>query len=1009
MNRQQRSTPVPQPAAVLRFRQRQVQQSERFPVPPDTTAAVVPLVRSLPLVLPFPTALRQHPRPSIMKRIAALLLFGAVVLSAQSSGKLSGTVTDRRTGDALPGVNVIVKGSRLGAVTGVDGAYFILNVPPGEYSVSASIVGFGTVTKQSVIVNLNRTTEVNFALDETAVQEKEVVVTAERPDVQKEKTSTSDIRRGDEIIAIPGTRDLASVIALSSDVSDNHFRGGREGEELYLLQGMGIVNPLDNTTSFAPIMSAVEEVEVITSGFSAQYGNAQSGVVNITMREGRSDKWTARFETQARLPGRKHFGPSVWDPAGQPYLTMLDTWEKWMANNPNSTTPASFFATIGNGFDSRYGKDDTTLSQIAWTLYRLQAKRQYGLDYDDKVDAWGEATVGGPLSENMRLFFAMRTENEWSFLPAAEPNRSRTVMGNVVYDFRNGLNVRLSGAYKNEALSVFRSTRTNGFYSWTWDQDLALGQQRTNNYQYGLRATYAPSSETFYELKLNLLRNDQQDGAPAIDPAGYAGDVFWSVYSSSSAPDNFYYGNLYDTFRDEKTRTVSLDGNVTSQVTPAHMLVAGVQANWFDVDVNNVRSVKSATSMKREQYRAKPFEYGLYLSDKMEFEGMIANLGLRLDIWDQNVTYYADQFSPYRYFVDDSSYTYDMTRALKDETPTIGRLQPRLGISFPVSENTVFHVNYGTNVQRPPLNQTVSQQTPKSGFSMMILGNPRLRPQVTNSYDIGVMQALTDGFTLDISGYYKDVKDLIQQAFYFDQDGYYYSSFANRDYADIRGFKIGLAKRSGMLTGTVNYTYGVATGKNASPFNESSKFYENDPAATQLPTPKDILMDFDRTHNLVVTAVLSIGEEEGVEVFGSRPFADVKVAASSFARSGRPYTFDDQGLGALYNRRSPAEYSTKLKVTKEFRKLIGSRLSFYVEVNNLFDQKILSYSAVFANTRDNSSGTITENKNIEKYVADPASIRYTEDLNHLGFVIDQSFMIYDNAPRSISVGMVVSF
>ncbi|MFZ4620035.1 MAG: TonB-dependent receptor [Bacteroidota bacterium] len=944
-----------------------------------------------------------------MKNIIILWFLSCTLLLSQNTGKISGRVIDAKSKEGIPGANIVLKGTKLGAITGMDGSYFILNITPGEYDISASLLGYGTVTQSGSIVNANRTTTADFALTEATVEGKEVIITAERPDVQREKTSTSDIRRGDEIAVLAGTRDLFSVIALSSDVSDNHFRGGREGEELYLLQGMGIINPLDNSTSFAPIMNAVEEVEVITSGFSAQYGNAQSGVVNITMKEGRADKWTARLELQARLPKLKHFGPSVWDPNGQPYLRVLDSWEKWKANNPNSLNPAPFYATVGNGFDSRYGKDSVTLAQVSYSLWRLQAKRQYGQSYDNMIDNWGDFTVGGPLSENVRIFLAAKSQNEYNFLPTPEPNRSRTFMGNMVYDFRNGFNVRFSAAITNEQRSVFRSTRTNGFYYWTWDQDLALGKQSAENDQFGVRATYASSAETFYELKVNMLRNDQVTGSPVVDPNGYTGDPFWSVYSSASAPDNFYYGNIYDTFQKEKTRTVSVDGTVTSQVTNSHMINSGVQVNWYSVDVKNRRSVKSATSMKTEQYTAAPYEYGLYISDKMEFEGMIANLGLRLDIWNQNVLYYADQFSPFRYYTSDSTYVIDMTRALKEATPTIGRLQPRLGISFPVSEGTVFHVNYGTNVQRPPLNQTVSQQTPRTGFSQMILGNPRLRPQVTNSYDIGVMQGLDEGFTLDISGYYKDVKDLIQQAFYIDADGNYYSSFANRDYADIRGFKVGLAKRSGMISGSINYTYGVATGKNSSPFNESAKFYENNPAQNKFPSPKDVLMDFDRTHNLVVTAVLSFGEDEGFSLFGGYPLQDSRLSLSSFARSGRPYTYDDQGLGLLYNRRAPSEYSTKIKISKDFRKLIGSRISFYAEVNNLFDQKILSYQAVFGNTRDNSSGTITENRNIEKYIKDHNSIRYTEDINHLGFLVDQSFLIYDNSPRSISVGMVITF
>lgn len=953
-------------------------------------------------------AVMQRKRIFFSAILLALALGCVQVLIAQNSGKLAGFIRDKSTKEPLPGVNIIVKGTKLGASSANDGSYFILNVPPGIYTVSASIIGYQTITQQNVIVNVDRTNTVDFILSQTELAMDEVVIAAERPDVEKEKTSTSDIWRGDDLISRAGVRDIAQVIALSSDVSDDHFRGGREGEELYMMQGMGIVNPLDQTSSFAPIMSAVEEVEVITSGFGAQYGNAQSGVVNISMREGRSDKWTARVETRVRMPGRKHFGPSVWDPNGQPYLQVLNSWEKWKANNPNSTNPAPFFSTLGNGFDSRYGRDTTTLAQIAYTLWRLQAKRQYGTDYDNLVDTRGEFTIGGPLSEDVRLFLSGRSENEWAFLPTEEPNKKRTVMGNIVFDLTTGASLRISGAYTNEQASVFRSTNTNGFYSWTWDQALALGKRRTNNMQLGARATYAPSDATFYELKVNALRTSQVDGCPAIDPSGFIGDPIWSVYSSSSAPDNFLYGNLYDTFRDEKTQTVSFDGSVTSQLSQAHLTMAGVQANFYNVDVNNKRSVKSASSAKSEVYSAKPFELGLYLSDKMEFEGMIANIGLRFDLWDQNVNHYADQFSPLRYYTSDTSYVIDMTRALKAETPTIGRLQPRLGISFPVSLTTVFHVNYGTYVQRPPLNQTVFQQTPKSGFATMILGNPRLQPQVTNSYDIGVMQGLAEGFTLDVSGYYKDVKNLIQQAFFIDKDGNSYSSFMNRDYADIRGFKIGLAKRRGMLSGSLNYTYGIATGKNATPFNSSPVFHEGDPSATELPSPKDVLLDFDRTHNLVLSAVLTLEKEEGPLIFGFYPFQEMKIGVSSFARSGRPYTYDDQGLGLLYNRRAPAEYSTTVRVTKDFPKLVGNSLSFYFEVENVFNQKNLSYQAVFANARDNSSGTITENRNIQKYEADPNSIRYTEDINHLGFLVDQSFMIYDNMPRSFRAGMIIN-
>jgi outer membrane receptor protein involved in Fe transport len=350
----------------------------------------------------------------------------------------------------------------------------------------------------------------------------------------------------------------------------------------------------------------------------------------------------------------------------------------------------------------------------------------------------------------------------------------------------------------------------------------------------------------------------------------------------------------------------------------------------------------------------------------------------------------------------------DKSRATKEESTTLMRVQPRLGISFPVSISTVFHVNYGSFVQRPPFSQTVYQQTPNVGFRDMILGNPRLQPQVTNSYDVGLMQGLGEGFTIDISGYYKDVRNLIQQAFYYDVQGFGYSTFVNRDYADIRGFRIGLARRKGMITGTLNYTYGVATGKNSTPFNDSPKFSENG-TISYAPTTKDVLLDFDRTHNLVASIVFKTGDNWGPGIGETYPLENLSLSATAFARSGRPYTYDVQGSGELYNKRTPAEYNTNVKITKELTNIFGARTSAYVEVFNVFDQKIYSYNAVFGKTRSNTTGTIDDNRNLIRYEADPSSLTYYEDVNHLGFKVDQSFMIYGNSPRSCYLGLVFNF
>ena len=202
--------------------------------------------------------------------VGALLVCALSMLSAQNSGKISGLVKDAETGEPLIGVNVIVLGTSLGNPTDIDGNYFILNVPVGKYEVQASMVGYAKVTKTDVIVNLDKTTTLNFSMSPSVVMQKEVIIEATRPDVEVEKTSTSKITRSDEVVQLPAMHSVNDILSLSSDVDNGHFRGGRSGEVLYTLQGVGTINPYDNSTTLDPIMSAVEEVEVVTSGMGAQ-------------------------------------------------------------------------------------------------------------------------------------------------------------------------------------------------------------------------------------------------------------------------------------------------------------------------------------------------------------------------------------------------------------------------------------------------------------------------------------------------------------------------------------------------------------------------------------------------------------------------------------------------------------------------------------------------------------------------------------------------------------------
>jgi len=109
-----------------------------------------------------------------------------------TTGKIAGKISDAVTGDPLPFVNVIVLGTTIGGASDIDGNYSILNIPPGNYNVKASAIGYNAVTVTNVRVSIDLTTQVDFQLNETSLQlGQDVVVVATKPLIQKDLTAST--------------------------------------------------------------------------------------------------------------------------------------------------------------------------------------------------------------------------------------------------------------------------------------------------------------------------------------------------------------------------------------------------------------------------------------------------------------------------------------------------------------------------------------------------------------------------------------------------------------------------------------------------------------------------------------------------------------------------------------------------------------------------------------------------------------------------------------------------
>jgi len=216
------------------------------------------------------------------------LLFLPLILFSGQTGKIVGKVTDKKTGEPIIGVSVLVQGTRSGASTDFEGDYVIGNVLPGTYALSVTSLGYKTATIKNVIVKIDLTTTIDVTLEETVVEGEEVVIVAERQLVQKDLTSSSVTVSADEMKVMP-VENLSQVINLQAGVVGGHFRGGRSGEVAYLVDGIPVNNPMNGNAGFIPENASVREMEVISGTFNAEYGQAMSGVVNIVTQDGSSD------------------------------------------------------------------------------------------------------------------------------------------------------------------------------------------------------------------------------------------------------------------------------------------------------------------------------------------------------------------------------------------------------------------------------------------------------------------------------------------------------------------------------------------------------------------------------------------------------------------------------------------------------------------------------------------------------------------------------------------------
>ena len=223
--------------------------------------------------------------------ITLLLLAVTISISFAQSGRIAGRVADKKTGEPLPGANVIIEGTTLGAATDVNGDFIIHLVPPGTYTVKASYIGYRNVVVKNIRVVAGLTVTLNFALPSEEISAQEIVITAQRPLIHKSATNAIRVISSEDIDALP-VRNVGDIMALQPGVvrlrGVTYIRGSRADETGYLLEGVNVKNILSTNggSLISVIPDALNEISLQAGGYNAEYGNANAGIVSEDFKTG---------------------------------------------------------------------------------------------------------------------------------------------------------------------------------------------------------------------------------------------------------------------------------------------------------------------------------------------------------------------------------------------------------------------------------------------------------------------------------------------------------------------------------------------------------------------------------------------------------------------------------------------------------------------------------------------------------------------------------------------------
>jgi outer membrane receptor for ferrienterochelin and colicin len=816
---------------------------------------------------------------------AGLTLFVAGTALAQTGG-VTGTVTDD-SGVPLQNATVTVIGAEKGGYTNAQGVFNVQKIPVGVYTVRVRMAGKTPQDKAGVQVDANKTTDIgSLAMYEQAYKMKAVEVTdVTKIAIRKKDSSTKQIVSSEDLRSLP-VDSYKEAIGLKAGVisqgGELHFRGGRADEVLTVVNGIASRNPLEAEGVDLGLL-AVSSSEQVMGGMDAQYGNALSGVINLTTREG-GDHFAgeARYFTDRYGEHDKEFNnfERLSLGVGGPFLF------------PRTNYYISYEGTFS----------DTYLrNTVEYNEHRFLDFIRTGLRQANASNLSGKFTY--KVTPNQKLNFEViqnhtvdgRYHNRW--------NRNGFVQ--VFYDSTaptDGTITRRYGAWSyypvdssyipmNTAAHLPVVEADYQQLALTWKHTLGIGEI------YNIRASRQQWKSIEDVLDRELWEYEQ-------DPNQY--------YDPLNRIDGNYYvtNGDYPFYERRHTVTYTLNGDYSKRIKQHNFMVGG-DINYNDLSFlltqfPNVLDAMGNYGATRDEFRNYNPEGSFFVQDRWEYEGMVLNAGIRYDSFSVG-----NQIS---------------SAEVADKVKT--QWSPRVGIAYPISDRDVMSFHYGRVFQVPDRLYLYQGRN----ISAEARGNANLEAQTDISYQLGVQHLFSKEIYGQFGVYFKDIFGLLTTV---EQEvpGFAITvpTRVNGDYASSRGIEMTLIKRhSHGFSGELNYTYGNATGTASDP-NRALTSSGN--LSDQYKPTSEQPLDWDQRHT--ISATLRLGNEKDWAASFIYQFG-----------TGLPYTKEERDQRrtdpATVNASRLPSTSTLSVQAERFFRVWGQNVTFYLQGSNLLDAENIS-------------------------------------------------------------------